>query len=101
MSTQLSDSKIEEIKKDFSFFDRDGNGQIDLPEFIELDVAALELGSSIHLSEVTLPENVRSIALSHGEDHDRAIVSVHVTRAAAEETDEVDEETEASEEEEE
>ena len=33
---QLSESKIEEIRKDFSFFDRDGNGQIDLPEFIEL-----------------------------------------------------------------
>ncbi len=36
MSTQLSEEKIAEIKSDFSFFDKDGNGQIDLPEFIEL-----------------------------------------------------------------
>ena len=57
----------------------------DLPEFIEVDVSNLELGSSIHLSEVKLPEGVRSIALSHGEDHDRAIVSVHATRAGREE----------------
>ncbi|HBR98639.1 MAG TPA: 50S ribosomal protein L25 [Gammaproteobacteria bacterium] len=56
----------------------------DLPEFIEVDVSALDVGNSIHLSEVTLPDNVRSIALSHGEDHDRAIVSLHATRAATE-----------------
>ena len=56
----------------------------DLPEFIDVDVTNLELGSSLHLSDVTLPENVRSVALSHGEDHDRAIVSVHATRAAVE-----------------
>lgn len=36
MSTQLSEEKIAEIKSDFSFFDKDGNGQIDLPEFIDL-----------------------------------------------------------------
>ena len=36
MTAQLSDEKIEEIKKDFTFFDQDGNGQIDLTEFIEL-----------------------------------------------------------------
>ncbi len=67
----------------------------DLPEFIEVDVSNLELGSSIHLSEVELPENVRSIALSHGEDHDRAIVSVHATRAAVDEDLEEDLDVEA------
>ena len=36
MSTQLTEEKIAEIKSDFSFFDKDGNGQIDLPEVIEL-----------------------------------------------------------------
>lgn len=36
MNAQLSDSEIQEIKSNFEFFDRDGNGQIDLPEFIEL-----------------------------------------------------------------
>lgn len=62
----------------------------DLPEFIEVDVSELELGSSIHMSEVKLPEGVRSIALSHGDDHDRAIVSVHVTRGGVEEEEETD-----------
>ncbi len=59
----------------------------DLPEYLEVDVSNLALGASIHLSEITLPEGVRSTVLSHGEDHDRAVVSVHVTRAAVEEED--------------
>ncbi len=32
----LQESQIAEIRKDFSFFDRDNNGQIDIREFIEL-----------------------------------------------------------------
>ena len=32
----LSEQKVAEIKTDFDFFDRDGNGQIDITEFIEL-----------------------------------------------------------------
>ena len=36
MDTQLSEQKVEEIRKDFTFFDKDGNGQIDLSEFVEM-----------------------------------------------------------------
>ena len=36
MSTPLTEQQVNDIRKDFGFFDRDGNGQIDLPEFIEL-----------------------------------------------------------------
>ncbi|MBO1255722.1 EF-hand domain-containing protein [Alteromonas sp. 5E99-2] len=36
MDTQLSAEKISEIRKEFAFFDRDGNGQIELSEFVEL-----------------------------------------------------------------
>lgn len=32
----LNEQQIAEIRKEFEFFDRDNNGQIDLPEFIEL-----------------------------------------------------------------
>ncbi len=32
----LSKEKVEEIRNEFEFFDRDGNGRIDLVEFIEL-----------------------------------------------------------------
>lgn len=36
MDTQLSEQKVAEIRNDFAFFDRDGNGQIDLSEFVEM-----------------------------------------------------------------
>lgn len=32
----LSEQRVKEIKEHFSFFDRDGNGKIDLDEFSEL-----------------------------------------------------------------
>ncbi len=61
----------------------------DLPEYIEVDLAELKLGESIHLSEIKLPENVTSTDLAHGDDdHDRAIVAVHATRATIEEDEE-------------
>jgi Ca2+-binding EF-hand superfamily protein len=33
---KLSAEKIEQIREEFAFFDQDGNGQIDMGEFIEL-----------------------------------------------------------------
>ena len=33
---ELDESKVAEIRKEFDYFDRDKNGQIDMPEFIEL-----------------------------------------------------------------
>jgi len=33
---QLSEQQIEDIRKEFEYFDKDNNGQIDLQEFIEL-----------------------------------------------------------------
>ncbi len=52
----------------------------DIPEFIEVDVANIELGSSIHLSELTLPKGVQIVALTHGEDHDSGVAAVTKTR---------------------
>lgn len=52
----------------------------DLPEFIEVDMAAVELGQTLHLSDVTLPAGVESTALALGEDHDQAIVSINAPR---------------------
>ena len=48
----------------------------DIPEFIEVDMADVHTSQIVHLSDVTLPEGVESVALSHGEDHDLAIASV-------------------------
>ena len=61
-----------------------------LPEYIEIDVAELKLGDSIHMSEIVLPEGVEIPELSYGEDHDQVVVAINATRATAE--DDVDEE---------
>ena len=53
----------------------------DLPEFIEVDVADLDMGHSIHLSEISLPENVEFVQLA--QDHDSAVVSIAKTRGGA------------------
>ncbi len=58
----------------------------DLPEFISIDISALNLGDSIHLSEITLPDGVESSALSHGDD--LAIVTVVAVRGSDEDDEE-------------
>ena len=57
----------------------------DLPEFIEVDTAELNLNDSLHLSDIKVPDGVIIVELSHGEDHDHVVVSVHVKRAVEEE----------------
>jgi large subunit ribosomal protein L25 len=39
-----------------------------LPEFIEVDLANLAAGHSIHMSEIKLPKGVEFVQLTHGED---------------------------------
>lgn len=48
----------------------------DLPEFIEVDMAKVELGQSLHLSELTLPPGVEFVGLSSGREQDPAVVTV-------------------------
>ncbi|MBB3231493.1 50S ribosomal protein L25/general stress protein Ctc [Halomonas stenophila] len=59
----------------------------DLPEYLEVDISNIELGTTLHLSDLTVPAGVTLVALTHGEDHDNALVSVTKAkvRAAAEE----------------
>lgn len=57
----------------------------DLPEYIEVDLANLELGHSIHLSELKLPSGVELVELSYGEAHDQAIVNIHKAKKVVEE----------------
>tara|TARA_Y100001970_G_C14168737_1_gene822847 strand:+ start:162 stop:887 length:726 start_codon:yes stop_codon:yes gene_type:complete len=47
-----------------------------LPEYLEVDVEALDIGDSIFLSALNLPEGVEIPALALGEDRDQAVVSV-------------------------
>lgn len=53
----------------------------DLPEFIEVDLAAVEAGQVLHISDLKLPKGVESVALSHGADHDLPVVAVHAVKA--------------------
>jgi len=55
-----------------------------LPEFIEVDVGALEVGESIHLSELKLPKGVK---LTH-EDDDALVVGIVGKAGGAEEGEE-------------
>jgi large subunit ribosomal protein L25 len=56
-----------------------------LPEFIEVDVVALEINQSLHLSDLKLPEGVRLPALTAGKDHDLPVVAIHHARVTTEE----------------
>jgi len=40
----------------------------DLPEYVEVDLSGMELGQTIHLSEVVLPKGVEFVKLVHGDD---------------------------------
>jgi large subunit ribosomal protein L25 len=54
----------------------------DLPEFIEVDLSNLQLGHSIHLSELTLPKGVESTQLRGGDD--AVVVTIVVPRVEVE-----------------
>lgn len=51
-----------------------------LPAYIEVDVGNLGLGHSLHISDLKLPEGVRSISLGHGPSGDLAIVSINLPK---------------------
>lgn len=56
-----------------------------LPEFVEVDLAQLDVGHTIHLSELTLPEGVELQALVRGEDQGVAnILAIRGGAASAE-----------------
>ena len=66
-----------------------------LPEFIEVDVADLEVGQTLHLTDVTLPKGVTSDDLEKGESHDLAVVTANAPKGKAEDAeDEAEEATE-------
>ena len=56
----------------------------DLPEFIEVDVANLEVGQTLHLSDIKLPKGVTSDELEKGEDHDQAVVTANAAKGPSE-----------------
>lgn len=53
----------------------------DLPEFIAVDLADINVGVTLHLSDLQLPPGVSIYALKHGGDASLPVVSVHIPRA--------------------
>ena len=64
----------------------------DLPEYLEVDMLEIELGDSVHLSDITLPEGVISVALSVGEENDLSVATVQMPRGTAEDEESTSEE---------
>jgi len=62
----------------------------DLPDYLEIDISAVEVGTTLHLSDVKLPDGVTSVDLSHGEDHDNAILNVTKIKVRGSDEDEDD-----------
>ena len=58
----------------------------DLPEYLEVDIANLSVGDTIHLTDLNLPEGVELVELTKGEDHDQAVVSITAPRVEKEES---------------
>lgn len=54
-----------------------------LPEYIELDVSALELDQALHLSDIKLPSGVE-FAHEVDSEHDHPVISLHQPKVEAE-----------------
>ncbi len=50
----------------------------DLPEFINVDMANVEVGQILHMSDLVLPAGVELVALAHGKD--LPIANIHASR---------------------
>jgi large subunit ribosomal protein L25 len=55
-----------------------------LPQYIEVDLSALDLDQTLHLSDLKLTAGVELVDLLHG--NDRAVANIHLPRAVTEET---------------
>jgi len=61
-----------------------------LPEYLEVDLADLEMDQVVHLSDIKLPTGVEIVELTHGEAHDHAIVTIHKSRSAVSDGDDAE-----------
>lgn len=58
----------------------------DLPENIEVDISAMELNATVHLSDLTVPQGVDIVALAYAEEDeevDSLVLSIQLPRAEA------------------
>lgn len=52
-----------------------------LPEYLEVDLAQVDVGQSVHLSEIKVPAGVEIVALAHGAEHDLPVAVIQSNRA--------------------
>jgi len=62
----------------------------DLPEYIEVDMAEIDLGVGIHLTDLKLPEGSEIAALLHGGDAAQIVATVHIPKVIVEVEDELE-----------
>lgn len=61
----------------------------DLPSFLEVDLANVELGATVHISDIVLPKGVESTELTKGATHDLPVASITLPKKTAEVEEEV------------
>ena len=62
-----------------------------LPDFVEVNLAGLDIGESVHLSDIVLPAGVEIVALAQGPEHDHPIASMMASKASKDDVAEVPE----------
>ena len=67
----------------------------DLPEYIDVDLTDVNVGESVHLSDIVLPEGVEIYALQRGGDETASVATVNIPKI----TDEIEEQEQEQEEE--
>jgi large subunit ribosomal protein L25 len=60
-----------------------------LPEYIEVDLANVDVGQSVHLSDLKMPAGVEIVALLHGPEHDIPVAVIQSSRVAGDSVDQV------------
>jgi large subunit ribosomal protein L25 len=55
-----------------------------LPEYIEVDMANLDIGETLHLTDLILPESVEIVVLHQGLEHNLPVVSMMPSKASKE-----------------
>ena len=61
-----------------------------LPEYIEVDLGEMNIGDSVHLSEITLPEGVELVAFMHGDVEENDLTVANMVPPVVEEEPEED-----------
>ena len=60
----------------------------DLPEYIDVDMSKLDIGDSLHLSELVMPPGVTLLALAQDPEHDQPVISLQHSQKFDEEEEE-------------